>query len=332
MAKKGKGKEKSKKKNALPEPEPVEPLKEIKRFAEVYQTRCTTYGVLPLESILEQIKKWKAPNDDGDVVLSPQFACSDPSMDALHAKALAETLREFDGLCQCGCGSPWDSCRTQPDPEKLKAPRWHIRQVAFYASAIGDDGCTTLASVIRTNKLRSVELINVAARAPGMQVFSNILKANGSLKTLVVDHNPLGCAGAAALVSQLRWNMGLVRLSMQYCNIGVEGARAIGECALGSPQVRVTVPASAAAARFDVLSAQGKLVELSLQGNHLGEDGVAALCAGVHVAPTGAAQGKPLVVAGKTIETPRNSCTTCARRAARPRRLPCCSDRELTDP
>ena len=84
------------------------------------------------------------------------------------------------------------------DPEKRKAPRWHIRQVAFYASAIGDDGCTTLASVIRTNKLRSVELINVAARAPGMQVFSNILKANGSLRTLVVDHNPLGCAGAAA--------------------------------------------------------------------------------------------------------------------------------------
>ena len=44
--------------------------------------------------------------------------------------------------------------------------------------------------------------------------------------------------GAAALVSNLRWNMGLSSLSMQYCEIGAGGARAIGERLLGSAQVR----------------------------------------------------------------------------------------------
>ena len=60
------------------------------------------------------------------------------------------------------------------------------------AAAIGDEGCTTLAEVIKNNKLRSLELINAAAKAPGMQVLSNVLRTNASLKNLVLDHNPIG--------------------------------------------------------------------------------------------------------------------------------------------
>ena len=312
MAKKGKGKGKGTKdkKKAGPEIEPIDPLKELRRFQETYLGRCENFGVAPLDSILEQVKKWKIPNDDGDVVLSPQFVCADCRMDSLHAKALAETLCEFDGMCQSGCDMPadmfghkWGLCkklangkihclcgvnthletceaarelvigmivdkrgdettkpaliaeleqiptvsklikrakeekvderpagetqfhpdelklqtgvvsgtrddglavegglcawrggvrpdwkgeehcscgeeadpRHPPNPEMCKAPRWHIKQVAFFSSAIGNEGIVTLCNLIQHNHLRSLELINVAAQAPGMQVLSTCL-------------------------------------------------------------------------------------------------------------------------------------------------------------
>ena len=80
------------------------------------------------------MKKWKAGDEGGEVTLSSQFVSADCRMNALHAKAIAETLAEFDGMCQCGCASPWDMCTTQKDPEKRKAPRWHIKQVAFFGA------------------------------------------------------------------------------------------------------------------------------------------------------------------------------------------------------
>jgi hypothetical protein len=73
--------------------------------------------------------------------------------------------------------------------------RWHIKQLAFLGTPIGDEGVTALCDVLRTNKLRSLELVNVAARAAGAQVLSNGLKVNASLKVLVMDHNPLGDDG-----------------------------------------------------------------------------------------------------------------------------------------
>lgn len=239
MAKKGKGKGKEKggkgkgkgkgKKGAEPEPEPKDPLKEFKRFAETYEVACRSYAVPPLESVLDQIKKWRNPNEDGEVVLSPFFVCADPRLDALHTKAIAETLQEFD----------------------------HIRQVAFFAAAVSDEGLTTLVDVIKTNKLRSLELVNAAVHAPGMQVLSNVLRTNASLKSLTLDHNQLGNDGARALVSELRWNFGLTVLSLKYCEIGPEGAAAIGTFLLGS--------------------AQSKVQNLSLQGNPLGDKGLIGL-------------------------------------------------------
>eukprot|EP01047_Picozoa_sp_COSAG01_P086358 COSAG01_NODE_19382_length_1013_cov_0.933260_1_plen_89_part_00 len=83
-------------------------------------------------------KKWNTPPaDGGDVTLSAQTVWTDVGIDALQAKALSETLSQFDGRCQCGCGRSWDTCSTvkrlpdpetgkptaDPDPEKLKAPR-----------------------------------------------------------------------------------------------------------------------------------------------------------------------------------------------------------------
>ena len=243
MAKKGKGKGKKGKggkgkkgKSAEPEPEPKDPLKEFKRFAETYEICCRSYAIPQLDSVLEQIKKWKAGPTDGDkageVCLEPQYVCADPRLDALSCKAIAETLMEFD----------------------------HIRQVAFFAAAVGDEGMLTLADVIKTNKLKSLELVNAARGTAGCQALSNVLRTNASLKVLTLDHNQLGDAGVAALVSELRWNFGLSSLSLKYCDIGPAGAAAIGENLLGS--------------------VQSKLQKLSLMGNPLGDEGLVGLSGG----------------------------------------------------
>ena len=38
------------------------------------------------------------------------------------------------------------------------------RQVAFFAAAVSDEGLTTLVDVIKTNKLKSLELVNAIAQ------------------------------------------------------------------------------------------------------------------------------------------------------------------------
>ena len=115
---KGKGKGKGKKGSAEPEIEPVDPVKEIKRMRELYYLCCRRYALEPLLSMEEQLKSYLKPNEDGDIVLNPTYVCSDVRVNALHTKAIVDTLVDFP----------------------------HLKHVCFWTSAIGDQGAIALVS------------------------------------------------------------------------------------------------------------------------------------------------------------------------------------------
>lgn len=80
---------------------------------------------------------------------------------------------------------------------------------------------------------------------------------------LKLDHNPFGSAGMIKLAEGLSINSSLEHLSLTYCNIDEQGARAI----------------------FDILIfTKSKLKELNLSGNHLRNDGVIMVLRGLSIA------------------------------------------------
>jgi len=246
MAKKGKGKGKGKdkgkkgkkgkgkgKKSAEPEIPPEPPTSVLKRMREIYAAKCTEYRAPPAASFLAQIQQ-QLQGTDGEAALSPAFVCSEATIDGIGAKALTDTLQQFP----------------------------HIRNVHFWTSPIGDPGCLLLADVLRTNKLTILEAINTAMGPGSMGELSKVLKTNASLHTLVLDHNAIGSDGAAALAREMRWNFGVKKLSLAFCDIGAAGAEAL---------------------RDDVLVPRTTRVEqLILSGNPLQHGGVAAIADGLH--------------------------------------------------
>ena len=83
------------------------------------------------------------------------------------------------------------------------------------------------------------------------------LKANFVLKSLCLNCNPLGDEGIAALADGLRWNGYLEKLHVQYCGIGCYGVGALAQDVIANDYCRLT--------------------DLSLKGNELEPEGVAAI-------------------------------------------------------
>ena len=80
---------------------------------------------------------------------------------------------------------------------------------------------------------------------------------------LKLDHNEIGSDGVSRLAEGLSINKTLISLSLTYCNIDAEGARALFEILIFS---------------------QSKIEELNLAGNHLRNEGAITVLRGVSIA------------------------------------------------
>jgi len=145
------------------------------------------------------------------------------------------------------------------DPKYVK-----IKEFTLWKCDAGNAGVTTLANLFRNRyHVEKLHLLENELGWEGCASLGITLKANDFLKELVLDMNPLGDEGVAALTDGLRWNGCLEILSLQYCGIGAYGASALAQ---------------------DVVANEYCIVkDLSLKGNALGPEGVAAIADGLKV-------------------------------------------------
>jgi hypothetical protein len=139
-----------------------------------------------------------------------------------------------------------------------------LRVISLHNAQIGDDGAMVIAEFIQGYQptpdrnpwaIETLELPMCRITAKGASYLGNILAQNETVKSLVLDFNPLGDLGAAALGDGIKWNASLQKVSMQYCDIGPQGGEAVSKFFVRSSSV----------------------AELSLRGNPLGPSGVTAI-------------------------------------------------------
>ncbi|CAE7450395.1 Nod1 [Symbiodinium microadriaticum] len=66
---------------------------------------------------------------------------------------------------------------------------------------------------------------------PARQAPAEALKQNSSLRTIYLEGNVIGFAGAKALAETLKQNSSLTTISLSYNAIGADGAKALAEAA-----------------------------------------------------------------------------------------------------
>lgn len=110
-----------------------------------------------------------------------------------------------------------------------------------------------------------MELLDNKITSLGCEFIARALhpKANTAVSILKLDHNDIGPIGVQKLAEGLAINKSLISLSLTYCNIDYQGARALFEILIYS---------------------QSKLEELNLSGNHLRNEGAIIVLRGVSIA------------------------------------------------
>lgn len=163
-----------------------------------------------------------------------------------------------------------------------QVPFTAIKDIRLCRSNIKDAGAAALASLLSATatkksidtpsdpsapqlldwKLEYLELNNNDIGSEGARSLGRSLCVgmNRTLTTLVLDFNPLGSDGVAALCKGLSTNSTLQKLSLKHCNIDEVGGRPIGE----------------------MLSfKKSQLVSLDLTSNMIGGSGLIAFCDGL---------------------------------------------------
>ena len=139
-----------------------------------------------------------------------------------------------------------------------------LRVISLHNAQIGDDGAMVIAEFIQSYLptpdrnpwgIETLELPMCRITPRGAAYLGNVLAQNETVKSLVLDFNPLGDAGAAALGDGVKWNASLSKISLQYCDIGPAGGEAVSKFLVRSSSVQ----------------------ELALRGNPLGPTGVTAI-------------------------------------------------------
>ena len=113
------------------------------------------------------------------------------------------------------------------------------KALCFWRSQLGDDGlssvCEHLLSKKKSDKeppyggVVNLELLDCRLGASACVPLAQSLLNNVPLKTLLLDHNPIGDQGVTLLAEGLRHNKELQLLSLQYCSIGPAGGIMLGD-------------------------------------------------------------------------------------------------------
>ena len=110
-----------------------------------------------------------------------------------------------------------------------------------------------------------MELLDNRITSLGCEFISKAIhpRANTAISVLKLDHNEIGSEGMKRLSDGLAINKTIATLSLTYCNIDYDGARAL----------------------FDILIyTQSKMEELNLSGNHLRNEGAIVVLRGLSIA------------------------------------------------
>lgn len=143
-----------------------------------------------------------------------------------------------------------------------------LTEIQLWRCKVGDSGAIHLARMLGMMKekrfiLAVLNLIDNDVAVGGATALGAALRGgcNCCLRALFLSHNPrIGSVGAAALCEGLRTNTSLMELSMEHCNIGVEGGRSIAQ----------------------MLSFSGSHVKkIMLAGNSLGTKGLSLITLGL---------------------------------------------------
>jgi Ran GTPase-activating protein (RanGAP) involved in mRNA processing and transport len=136
-----------------------------------------------------------------------------------------------------------------------------LRSFCVWRGSCGDEGATSLGDLLRQNpSLKSLEILDSGVSVRGARAIGDALchpGGNCTLRYLLLDHNPLGDAGARALSEAMSGNPDLRILSLRYNLIGPDGADALSRHVIGGM----------------------RLTELRLRGNRIGDVGAAAIAA-----------------------------------------------------
>ena len=142
-----------------------------------------------------------------------------------------------------------------------------LKFLRIWKSNVGDDGASSIAEVLRLGgadvKLAFLELIDDNIGPKGAAALGSSLSTgqNLSLLTLNLDYNTtLGTDGARALCRGLRTNNTLKQLHLSYCQLTSASGSALADLLINS---------------------NSSLNVLSLTGNRLGGEGLAALSRGL---------------------------------------------------
>ncbi|KAJ3035826.1 RNA-DNA hybrid ribonuclease [Rhizophlyctis rosea] len=109
--------------------------------------------------------------------------------------------------------------------------------VCFWMTRLDAKGLAALAKFFEVHpKVSTLHLIDCGITPATAGYLARIASMSPSVSTLVLDHNPLGSAGINAIFGGIRENKGTVlkRVSLRYCEGGVEGAEGIGVTLAGN--------------------------------------------------------------------------------------------------
>lgn len=135
---------------------------------------------------------------------------------------------------------------------------------------------TILACFARIPKLRITDMFD-------MNALSKMLRVNGSLTSLDIDHNNVGEKGATAIAGALRFNASLTYLNLHQNAVGPRGALKIADAlringSLTSLNLRTNgVGTPGAMAIADALLVNGSLTSLDIGFNEIGNEGAETL-------------------------------------------------------
>ena len=151
--------------------------------------------------------------------------------------------------------------------ESLKSVNYqHCKSLRLWKTNWEDEGVRAIADWLGTNStVEMLELLENKITPLGWDFLSRILvpSSPSAITVLKLDHNEIGSEGMINLSRGLIMNKNLEELSLTYCNIDKDGARAI----------------------FDILIyTKSGLKRLNLTGNHLRNEGIKRVLRGVAAA------------------------------------------------
>jgi len=120
-----------------------------------------------------------------------------------------------------------------------------VKAMAFWRQAVEDEGLKGIVEFAAKppkqdvwDGLVALELVECNISAVGCDLLGEKLRTNIPLKSLTLDHNPIGNAGVQHLAEALKANSKIATLSLAWCSISSEAAHHIANGLIQGSKIR----------------------------------------------------------------------------------------------